>query len=489
MNQTFERLDRTNCYRACLSRDARFDGRFFVGVTTTNIYCRPICPARTPHLKNCQFFATAAHAETKGFRPCLRCRPELAPGLAPSEASERLAIEAAKRIEETLLVDESLADLATAFGTSDRHLRRVFQEALGVKPVQFLQSQRLLMAKRLLTDTTWTVTRVAMSSGFGSLRRFTSLFSNRYRMPATRLRKESRSGATPEYEPPVPLPFRLTYRPPYDAPSLLRFLGERALRGIEYVTGAEYHRHVRLSFRGKMITGKIAATFSADGPWVEVVMSDGLLEATPVVLGRIKRLFDLSADPEPINRVLGDIANDSPGRRVPGAFDGFEMAVRAILGQQVTVAAAQKISQRLVDNLGERDPTLGPSAVHFPDPERLASVPLNRLGELGVIRARGRAVLELSCRVSKGEIRLDGSATVEQTIRELLTIKGIGPWTADYIAIRALKWPDAFPEGDVVVQNALDLRTASEANAMAERWRPWRSYAVMHLWQTAKGRK
>ncbi|MCW5591300.1 MAG: helix-turn-helix domain-containing protein, partial [Burkholderiales bacterium] len=334
-------LDPDQCYRALVTHDSRFDGRFFVGVGTTGIYCRPVCTAKTPLARNCSFFPSAAAAEAKGFRPCLRCRPELAPGYASVDANLRLAQAAAGLIEDGRLEEGSLADLAAQLGVTDRHLRRVFQEQFGVSPVEYAQTQRLLLAKRLLTDTAMPVLDVAMASGFSSLRRFNDLFRTRYRMTPGELRRSA-----PSHGPADRLSFDLAYRPPYDWPAMLAFLDRRSIAGVERVDGRRYRRSVRLERAGRAHAGWIEVAPSPRKSALRVTASASLAGAVPVLLARVKSLLDLACRPDEIAAALGPLAEAHPGLRLPGAVDGFEIAARAILGQQVTVAAATTIAGR-----------------------------------------------------------------------------------------------------------------------------------------------
>ncbi len=474
-------LDSSQCYRALVAHDARFDGRFFVGVGTTGIYCRPVCTARTPLRRNCRFFPSAAAAECDGFRPCLRCRPELAPGYAAVDANQRLAQSAARLIEDGRLQDASLAALAGNLAVTDRHLRRVFQQEFGVSPVAYAQTQRLLLAKRLLTDTELSVLDVAMASGFASLRRFNDLFRTRYRMTPGELRR-----ASPKREPADRLSFDLAYRPPYDWPALLAFLAKRAIAGIEAVDAKRYRRTVRA---GKL-AGWIEVAPSPRRSALRVVVSASLASALPSVLSRVKSLFDLACRPDEIATALGALAAANPGLRLPGAVDGFEVAVRAILGQQVTVAAATTIAARFVKAFGEpiATPHAGLERL-FPHATAIAALEPARIAELGIIATRARAIVELARAVASGKLSLEPTAEVEATLAALVSIPGVGPWTAQYIAMRALAWPDAFPHPDVAVLKAMQQSKPRAALETAEGWRPWRAYAVLHLWKSLEKSK
>ncbi len=494
-------LDDDQCYRALLAHDARFDGRFFVGVGTTRIYCRPVCTARTPHRHNCRFFPSAAAAESEGFRPCLRCRPELAPGYAIVDANRRLAQAAAGLIEDGRLEDASLADLASTLGVTDRHLRRVFQQEFGVSPVEYAQTQRLLLAKRLLTDTGLPVLEIAMASGFASLRRFNDLFRTRYRMTPGELRR-----ASPARRPPGRLDFDLAYRPPYDWEAMLAFLGRRAIAGVEAVDGKRYRRTLGLGARLRGGDGTRGGDAAKGGDqrlvgWVEVApsprksalrvtMSASLAGAAPAVLARMKCLLDLAGRPDEIAGALGALAADHPGLRLPGAADGFEVAVRAILGQQVTVKAAATLAARFSKAFGV--PIATPHAELdrlFPRASEVAALDPARIAGLGVIASRARAIVALAAEVASGRLRLEPNADIAPTIAKLERLPGVGPWTAQYIAMRALAWPDAFPHPDVAVLKAMREKDARRALERAEAWRPWRAYAVLHLWKSLESPK
>jgi AraC family transcriptional regulator of adaptative response / DNA-3-methyladenine glycosylase II len=484
-------LDDDQCYRALVTHDTRFDGRFFVGVGTTGIYCRPVCTARTPHRHNCRFFPSAAAAEAVGFRPCLRCRPELAPGFAAVDANRRLAQSAARLIEDGRLQDTSLADLAAELAVTDRHLRRVFQDEFGVAPVEYAQTQRLLLAKRLLTDTDMAVLDVAMASGFASLRRFNDLFRTRYRMTPGELRRSRASGGASDR-----LAFDLAYRPPYDWPAMLAFLGKRAITGVEMVECGKYRRTIRLgpgpsaagaAVRGdgtRPVAGWIEVSRSPRKAALRVVVDARLATGIPAVLARVKSLFDLACRPEEIATALGPLAKN-PGLRLPGAVDGFEVAVRAILGQQVTVRAATTIAARFARAFGEpiETPHAGLDTL-FPSPATVAALDVDAIAKLGIIAARARAIVALAQAVLAGKLRLEPSADVDATLEALTNLPGVGPWTAQYIAMRALAWPDAFPHPDVATLKAMRATSPRRALADAEAWRPWRGYAVIHLWKS-----
>ncbi|MCE7873926.1 DNA-3-methyladenine glycosylase 2 family protein [bacterium CPR1] len=443
-------LDDETCYRALSARDPRFDGQFFVAVCSTRIYCRPICPARRPARRSCAFYANAAQAERAGYRACLRCRPELAPGQAPVDAVSRLVQSAVKLIDEGFLNEASLEELAGRLGVSARHLRRSMQSELGVSPVGLAQTRRLAMARQLLRDSELSLTEVAFACGFGSLRRFNALFQEQFGRPPSSLRCEG--------PPASGLSLRLDYRPPYDWAGMLAFLRARAVTGLESVSDHEVRR---LTPQGEILVGHHPAR-----PALVARLPLSLARQTLSLRARLRSLFDLDAHPAEIAQVLGP--GYDAGLRVPGAFDPFEMALRAVLGQQVSVRAATTLAGRLVARYGGFFP--GPQMLAEEDPEEIAS--------LGLPRARARSLVSLAGKVASGELRLDGSQPLQETLSKLESLPGIGPWTSHYVALRALHWPDAFPQTDLGVRKLL----GPKALELAERWRPWRSYAVMHLW-------
>ncbi len=484
------------------ARDARFDGRFFTGVTSTRIYCRPICSARTPRPDNCRFYRTAAAAEQAGFRPCLRCRPELAPGTASVDAATRLAECAAAAIEEGALEAQGLTGLAHQLGVTDRHLRRVFAAQFGVSPIEYAQTQRLLLAKRLLTDTALPITEVAMAAGFSSLRRFNDCFVRRYRLAPSGLRAASGGADAAVSGDAVSsrdggLRFHLAFRPPLDWPALLDFLGHRMIAGVEQVEPAEgpsggvYRRVVTLKDRrGALRRGWIEVSRPADrrraANVLRLTLDAALVGAIPPALGAVRRAFDLGCRPDEVAAVLGPLAHGHEGVRLPGAFDGFEIAVRAIAGQQVTVVQARAIVGRIVQAWGAPVPSPWPAVQRaFPGATQLAACDPDELRACGLLPSRARTLVALAQAVADGSVRLAPDADPQATLAQLTALPGIGDWTAQYIAMRALGWPDAFPAADAVLMKALGVRTAPQARAAAQVWRPWRGYAVVHLWRQA----
>lgn len=476
-------LDSASCLRALRTRDRRFDGRLFAAVVTTGIYCRPICPARAAKPSNLRFFSSAAAAESHGFRPCLRCRPERAPGLAGVDAVSRLVGAAIAGIEEHSLSSAKVGELARSLGVSDRHLRRATHSELGVSPIELAQTHRLLLAKRLLAETSLSQAQIAFASGFGSVRRFNALFKSRYALCPRALRERGARAAG--------LRCQLEFRPPLAWPQLLAYLRARAIPGIEMVDTTHYRRTVSIG----MHEGWIAVSQAGSGRALDLELSPSLIPVIGAVVVRIKRLFDLGADPGAVSAQLGqipllaDAVRRLPGLRVPGAFDGFEIAVRAILGQQVSVRGASTIAGRWADKFGQ--PIATPYAMLnrlTPTAITVAAASGGQIAALGIVGARARAIVELGRRVAANELSLGFAPRIEASIEALQEIPGVGAWTSQYIAMRALQWPDAFPSGDLVLRRAAGMNE-SQLRSRAESWRPWRSYAAHYLWSMAGGLK
>lgn len=476
-------------YLALKARDARFDGRLFVGVTSTGIYCRPICRVRTPKRENCRFYANAASAECDGFRPCLRCRPELAPGLSLMDSSQVLAQHAARMLDAAAREGRttSVVEVAGLLGVTDRHLRRIFADAHGVAPIDYLNTQRLLLAKQLLTDTRLPVTQVALASGFGSVRRFNAAFAERYRLQPSALRREAAEGDGTAASDDA-LTLRLAWRPPYDIDGVLRFFGQRALQGVEAVDGLALRRSIAIGHGGQLLAGWFEARFVPERHEVHLRLAPALAPVAGHVAQRVRQGLDLDADPSLIDPVLasGLKLPPIPGIRVPNGFDGFEIAARVVLGQQVTVAAARTLVQRLVDRFGAPvESPWGPQVARcFPTPAAIAEGDPEVIGKLGIVRQRVRALQALAQAVHTGGLQLHRGAPLQPTLERLQDLPGIGPWTLQLIALRALAWPDAFPASDIGVLNALGSRDVAAAEAASQHWRPWRAYAVMRLWRT-----
>jgi AraC family transcriptional regulator of adaptative response / DNA-3-methyladenine glycosylase II len=473
-------LNPAQCYQSVLTRDSRFDGRFFVAVRTTRIYCRPICRVKTPLRKNCSFYTHAAEAEVAGYRPCKMCRPELAPGSSAMDISSQLARATATYINQDFLSENSLEDLAHKLGITDRQMRRGFHDEFGVSPVEYWQTQRLLLAKQLLTDSRLSVASVALASGFQSLRRFNFALKERYRMTPTELRKRQKDHPAEQSS---EFSFRLSYRAPFDWEQLLGFLSRRAIPQVEAISEGAYFRTVRLGRQNKEYTGFIEVRNDPEKRMLTVRLSDTLAPVCVAVLERVKRLFDVEADSTAINKVLGTLAKDRLGLRVPGSFDSFEMSVRAILGQQISVKGAGTLAGRIVTRFGTPFDIPVPSLGYlFPSPLRMANAALDEIGRLGITRRRAETIIALARAINRGGLILEPGNRVEGTLRLLRNIPGIGEWTAQYLAMRALSWPDAFPHTDLGIGKALGVKNPKKVLEMTEQWRPWRAYAALHLW-------
>ena len=486
-------LDVKTCYAAMQAHDTRFDGRFFCGVSSTGIYCRPICRVKLPKEENCTFFISAAAAEAAGYRPCLRCRPELAPGLAPVDSVTRLAQSAALMMEEDCLATRKISEWAAMLGVSDRQLRHVFLAKFNVLPVQYLQTQRLLLAKSLLTDTKLKMTDVAMAAGFGSARRFNDRFKKHYHLAPSKLRKKGRLMEENNER----MTLFLGYRPPYAWDNLISFLARRAVPGVESVVERTYRRTVAVRKGETIHYGWISVANRPKQNALSLTLATTLLPVLSRVLARIRRLFDMNCSPEKVQEKLVTMNRISPnmcvsGIRVPGCFDPFEMSVRAILGQQVTVKAAGTLAMRLVKAFGEKRLTpFETLSFTFPQPERICALesPIeNHLGPLGITGARARSILALATALTTDSITLSYSANPRDEMERLIKLPGIGPWTVQYIAMRALGWPDAFPHTDYGVKKALSDRSPQEIRTLSQKWSPWRSYATLLLWNHLKNK-
>lgn len=475
-------LDHEACYRAILSRDPRFDGRIFGGVKTTGIYCRPICPARTPKPENITFYPSAAAAEAAGFRACLRCRPETSPDLGAWKGSSSTVSRALGLIEAGALDGGDVEALAARLGLGDRQLRRLFQQHLGATPVGVAQTRRVLLAKQLIHDTGLPMAQVALAAGFGSVRRFNETFQALYRRPPASLRRRSAGS-----EPADGVTLRLRYKPPYDWDGLIAFLQLRAIPGVERVEANRYARTIELD--GEMGTIAVAP---AGKDQLSVQVRFPRPSALPAILARVRRVFDLAADPVAIADHLSrdpDLAPRiacRPGLRVPGAWDGFELAIRAILGQQITVHAAVLLAGRLAADYGEPLPEAWAReglTRAFPSPQRLAAADLSSLPMPG---ARSRALAAMAAAAVADPALFGPRQDLDTAIKALKALPGIGEWTAQYIAMRQLREPDAFPAADIGLMRALETPAGrpspAELLARAEAWRPWRAYAALHLW-------
>ena len=481
-------------YEAYKAKDTRFDGRFFIGVASTGIYCRPVCRAKQPKKENCTFYPTAAAAEKAGYRPCLLCRPELAPGTAIVDAAGSLARRAARLLEESCGSGQRLAELASGLDCTERHLRRAFVKEYQVSPVQYLQTWRLLLAKNLLAETSLTVLEVAMASGFGSLRRLNSLFQKQYQLSPTALRKRAALGEKVGAD----ITVALGYRPPYPWQQVLQFLEHRSILGVEAIRDNQYWHTVRMvatdgEGKKKAVQGWVCVGNAPDRNVLTVTIAPALLPVLPQILSKVRHLFDLYCDPETVYTTLAGMNGirsglSTLGTRLPGCLDPFEITVRAVLGQQITVKAASTLAARFVNAYGMPLHTgIGGLTHAFPVPEEILALPGNvddHLGPLGITAAKAKAIWALSRAFVQKDIQLELGVQPEAEIQKLMALPGIGAWTAHYIAMRAMGWTDAFLETDIGVQKALVSHSVKEMLQMAEAWRPWRSYAVINLWQS-----
>jgi AraC family transcriptional regulator of adaptative response / DNA-3-methyladenine glycosylase II len=480
-------LEHDACYRAVKLRDARFDGRFFTAVKTTRIYCRPICPARTPLSKNVTFFPTAAAAQEAGFRPCLRCRPETAPDMGAWRGTSNTVSRGLALIELGALDVASVEELATRLGLGERQLRRLFRVHLGASPIAVAQTRRILLAKQLVHETRLPMTEIAFAAGFGSVRRFNETFQAMYGRPPSELRRlgagESPHAARGE------LSLLLRYQPPYDWPAMLDFLRARAIPGVERVIDNSYAR--TFSLEGAQGTVRVQP---GEGNALRAQIRVGKLSILPKIIARLRRVFDLAADPLAIaahlatDPALAPLVSRRPGLRVPGAWDGFELAMRAVLGQQITVAGAIRLAGRMVESYGAPMTIPDDTLTHvFPEPAALAKAQLN---SLGMPASRAATLSAIAAAVVANPDLLGAHLGLEEAVKRLRSIRGVGEWTAQYIALRQLREPDAFPAADIGLLRALAdgegrRPDPSELLQKAEKWRPWRAYAAQHLWTSA----
>lgn len=463
--------------QALRAKDPRFDGRFFIGVRTTGIYCRPVCPVKSPKLANVCYFPTAAAAAEAGFRPCLRCRPESSPG-TPAWAGTSATVQRALRlIGEGALDEAGVEALSERLGVTSRHLSRLFMRHLGASPLAVAQTRRLHFAKNLLNETDLPMTEIALAAGYGSVRRFNDHVRQVYGRPPTALR--GRAAARPD----ATLALRLPFRPPYDLDAMLEFLAARAIPGVERVEAHRYWRTIRVdehcgTIAVERLPGENALRCEIDLPGSRALMR---------VVDRVRRMFDLNADPLEIERTLScdpqlsaAIARQ-PGLRVAGAWDPFEIAVRAIAGQQISVKGATGVMGRIARQFG----AMSDGRLYFPAPESLAGL---NLGDLPMPTARARAIRDLARAVLEGRVDF-ATPDPARLVEQLKRLPGIGDWTAQYVAMRAANDPDAFLHSDLVLRRVakerFGIETGQALQAQSESWRPWRAYAGMYLWRMA----
>ncbi|MCE7949557.1 MAG: DNA-3-methyladenine glycosylase 2 family protein [Xanthomonadales bacterium PRO7] len=477
-------LDPKACEQARLTRDARFDGLFFTAVRTTGIYCRPVCPAPTALARNVEYFPNAAAAASAGYRPCLRCRPEAAPGTPLTRARSELVAAALRMIEAGALDDASVAQLARRIGVGERHLRRLFVVELGAGPLEIAATRRLLFAKKLLTETPLPITQIAHAAGYASLRRFNAAFLAGYRRSPRDVRRDE-SGASASNA----LTLRIPFRAPYDFSALLAFFARRAIPGLERVDAGSYAR--RFAFDGSVGSLRVTRARGDDALSLAIDYPDA--SRLQAICTRVRRLFDVDAD---IAAIGAQLARDPhlrafvrrhPGQRLPGGWDGFEIAVRAVLGQQISVAAARTLAGRLVERFGALAQTPdGESVRLFPTAQALADADLTKIG---LPRTRAATLNTIARAVCDGAVDFRPEQSLDRFVASWCELPGIGAWTAHYIAMRALGHPDAFPAADLVLRKMLAddgaLLSARAVEALGERWRPWRAYAVMHVWRNS----
>jgi AraC family transcriptional regulator, regulatory protein of adaptative response / DNA-3-methyladenine glycosylase II len=489
--RAMEGLDPKACYRALETRDERFDGRLFVGVTSTGIYCRPVCPAGPAKFENCRFYATAAAAQEAGFRPCLRCRPETAPDLGSWRGTSNTVSRGLALISEGALDGEeaSVDVLAARLGVGARHLRRLFTQHLGATPVTVAQTRRVLFAKQLIHDTRLPMTEIALASGFGSVRRFNETFQQLYRRPPSALRRKQVTALPEGSVAATGVTVRLRYRPPYDWAAILSHLRARAVAGVERVDGDRYSRTLLQDGQ----TGTVEIVHIPDARSLAATIRFPSVRMLPRIVTRIRRVFDLGADVAAIDAhlardpLLAPLVAERPGLRAPGAWDAFELAARAVLDQHVSVEAGRQRAGRLAHACGTRtSAALGgdPALTHaFPDAAQVATV---GQASLGIPASRREALLGLARAALADPSFLEPLGAVERTLARLRAVRGIDEWTARYIALRLTREPDAFPASDDLLRTATSTNgtrpSPSELMRRAECWRPWRAYAAQHLW-------
>jgi AraC family transcriptional regulator of adaptative response / DNA-3-methyladenine glycosylase II len=472
-------LDWQICSRARLSRDARFDGKFFIAVLSTRIYCRPICPARTCKESNVRYYPSAASAAEAGFRPCLRCRPESSPGTPAWLGTSSTVSRALRLIGESGLEDGGVEVLAERLGVGSRHLRRLFLRHLGATPMAVAQTRRLHFAKKLIDETRLPMSQIALAAGFGCVRRFNAGIRKVYHRTPTQLRHLARQKAM---QPGNQYVFRLHFRPPYHWDGMLEFLAARATPGVEVVEAGKYRRVISLQDRDGYF--EVSLDPGRDALLVRIEFGDP--HSLIFIIERIRKMFDLGADWAAIvqslrsDPALAESVEADPGLRVPGCWNGFELAVRAILGQQITVKGATAMAGRMASSFGKPFCAAKGLTHLFPAPEALADA---KLGSIGLIGARAETIRSLARAVCSGKINFEGVVDSDAFLKRLCEVPGIGKWTAQYVAMRALGEPDAFPSSDLGLLRAMALGTSRDMEQRAETWRPWRAYAAMYLWR------
>ena len=475
-------------YNAFVSKDERFDGKFFAGITTTGIYCRPICKVRLPKKENCVFFKTKAEAEKAGFRPCLICRPELAPEYSIVNAKKTIAEQTLSMLNQNACDENVLENISKKLGYSDRHIRRVFQEEFNVSPIEYLQTNRLLLAKKLLTDTKLSIQDVAIGSGFKSLRNFNNSFKKHYKIAPSYFRKREKQKDTTNDE----IIVYLSYKPPYDWDSLLYFLKMREVKDMEIITDKTYTRAISIQGKNETFEGYIKVENKEDKNALKVGVSYGLIKILSVVLNKVKNLFDLTSNPEIIYDNIKSLNEIKPnlckiGTRVPGAINVFEIAVRAVLGQLVSIKTACTLVKRFVEKFGKKINTgIDGISIAFPEPKAILDIEnaVEEMKSIGIHYAKGNAILELAKYYNKIGNDYSQLADIQEEIVKLKAIKGIGNWTANYIAMRAMNYTDSFLATDYGVVKALEPIKPKEIEKISAKWSPWRSYITVNIWNS-----
>ena len=466
------------------NKDRRFDGLIFVGITSTGIYCRPICPAPQAKFSNCAFYPSAVLAEQAGYRPCLRCKPERSPYSYNAEDISNLVYRAIQKIEFTITRDWTLEDLASDLNVSTRHLRRSFAKELGVSPIKYLQSIRLLRAKQLLGDSNLTVTHVAFASGFKSLRRFNETFKRQYNLTPTHIRKQQKNQEQEMEDKMIHL--KCGFRTPYDWDYIIGYFRGRSAHASELVSDGVYYRTVRVGEH----KGWFSVSLSEKDLHLSIDISYSLHPIVSDIIAIVKRQFDVYANPLRINAqlekdpILGQSVSANPGLRSPGSFDPFEMLVRVILGQRISVKAATTLMNRYVSAFGEPFETPIPGLERLsPLPAVVANADAGEIASLGMPYKRAETIIAVAKAFDEGRLNFLPDAVIEKLRLELGKVPGIGPWTIEYMLMRGVSWPDAFPTSDLGVQKALGTKKKQEIEAVSQSWQPYRSYATHHLWK------